>query len=433
VRLQKLHAMDLRGFENLALRFGPNLAILVGVNGSGKTTVLDSLAVLLSQVPAVLDSRGGHGRRLSDADVRLGAGHVRAEVDVSFGPNLSSWAITYTRRGLSPQSSSSLALLRESLAPVQQQLAERVLRETEQQPSKTKASSPRELPPLQLPLAVYYPVNRAVLDIPVRLRERHEFASLSAYEGALSGGGANFRRFFEWFRNEEDLENETRLEGDSAWEDRGLRAVRKAIEGLLPGFKNPHVRRKPGRLVVTKGQVGFEVNQLSDGEKCLLALAGDLARRLALANTGPSDPLEAEAVVLIDEVELHLHPGWQRRVIGALRRTFPNCQFIVTTHSPQVLASVPTEAVILLKDWAAFPSPAPTRGRDSNAILSEVMEDDERPPEASQEINRIASLIDAGQYDQARSALEDLARAVSRHDSAVVRLRSLLGFLEGGI
>lgn len=71
-----------------------------------------------------------------------------------------------------------------------------------------------------------------------------------------------------------------------------------------------------------------------------MALLGDLARRIAIANPYRENPMEGEGIVLIDEIELHMHPSWQRRILGVLKQLFPNVQFIITTHSPQVLGSV---------------------------------------------------------------------------------------------
>lgn len=93
-------------------------------------------------------------------------------------------------------------------------------------------------------------------------------------------------------------------------------------------------------MVVNKGSLTISVDLLSDREKCTLALIGDLARRIALANPNRDNPLDGEGIVLIDEIELHMHPSWQRRVLGFLKRVFPNIQFIVTTHSPQILGEV---------------------------------------------------------------------------------------------
>ncbi len=245
---------------------------------------------------------------------------------------------------------------------------------------------------------MHYPVNRAVLDIPLRIRTQHLFEPLEAYDGALVEGRSNFRLFFEWFRGREDLENETRIH-DSLYRDDQLEAVRRAIKSLTPGFSDLRVQRSPLRMVVQKGDWTLYVDQLSDGEKCLLALAGDLARRLAMANPFADDPLLGGGVVLIDEIDLHLHPGWQRQVVPALEKTFPNCQFLVTTHSPAVLGHVDRDSVFILKPEPAgvrAVRPDFSRGMDANRILEDLLDVPSRPAEFQDKLDELYRLIDAG-------------------------------------
>lgn len=183
--------------------------------------------------------------------------------------------------------------------------------------------------------------------------------------------------------------------------------------------------------MIRKGDQTLVIDQLSDGEKLLLALAADLARRLAMVYADRGDPLLGEAIVLIDEIELHLHPSWQRRVLKALLSTFPNCQFIVTTHSPQVLSEVPNDAVVLVDNFQ-FRSPgAPTAGRDSNAILAEAMDTPERPVAQLEAIRAISTLLDEGKLTDARVKLDALAQELTERDREVVGLRTMLHFLEG--
>jgi len=106
-------------------------------------------------------------------------------------------------------------------------------------------------------------------------------------------------------------------------------------------------------MVVSKGDHELRLDPLSDGERRLLALTGDLARRMVLANPTSTAPREVEGVILIDEVEQHLHPALQREVLPSLRRAFPRAPLVVTTHSPQVLSSVPASAIVARKDSAA--------------------------------------------------------------------------------
>ena len=120
------------------------------------------------------------------------------------------------------------------------------------------------------------------------------------------------------------------------------------------------------------------VAQLSDGERGLLAMVFDLTRRLTQANPEMEDPAaEAEAVVLIDEIELHLHPGWQRRIVRNLTETFPKCQFIATTHSPQLIGEVEHDRIQIIADGQVY-SPTHSFGVDSSRVLEEIMGADPR-------------------------------------------------------
>ena len=196
-----------------------------------------------------------------------------------------------------------------------------------------------------VPVIVSYGVNRSVLDIPIRIRRRHQFSALNAYDDAFDRA-ADFRLFFEWFRENEDIENERLAESLTSGDapqfvgSTELAAVRRALKTFLPEFDGWRIRRSPLRLEVKKDGKAFNVEQLSDGEKCTIALVGDLARRLVVANPELFNPLEGDGIVLVDEIELHLHPAWQKTILPRFMETFPNLQFIVTTHSPLVLAQL---------------------------------------------------------------------------------------------
>lgn len=412
--VSSLRLSSFRGFDKANLSLDPRLTLLVGRNGAGKTTLLDAASVLLSQVHASIVSRVGRGPRFNDGDINDAARQTECSLTADFGGGSISWMVAHARRGL-PPTASQFKELAEVVAEVQ---------------------SKNERGDWALPLAVRYGVSRAPA-IPQRIREHHQFGPLSAYDSALIGGaGASFRQFFEWFREREDLENEVRLRPDSTgkrdlfYEDRMLAVVRRAVARIVPGFSNLRIERDPQRMIVDKEQVPFEIGQLSDGERGLIALAGDLARRLALANPSTNDPLICSAVVMIDEVDLHLHPGWQRVVVERLQRTFPNCQFILTTHSPQVVASVPTASIRLLRNFEIEDAPVPVEGRDTNAILRDLFGERERPEWAASELSKVVELIDGAELSKARQKLTELSNKLTQADSEVVRLTSLIRFLE---
>ena len=134
---------------------------------------------------------------------------------------------------------------------------------------------------------------------------------------------------------------------------RHVTVLRSAVRKFLPNYKD--LRPDPesnSRLVIDHSGMTLDASQLSDGERGVLALVLDIARRLSQANPSLDDPLRnGEAIVLIDELDLHLHPKWQRTIVDHLTGVFPRCQFIATTHSPQLVASVEPEQIQVLTEY----------------------------------------------------------------------------------
>ena len=134
-------------------------------------------------------------------------------------------------------------------------------------------------------------------------------------------------------------------------------------------------------------------------------------------------------MVLIDEIDLHLHPKWQREIVRKLTVTFPHCQFIATTHSPQVIGEVEHDRIHILTEDGAFP-PTHSFGVDSSRVLEEIMEADPRTREVLELLDRIKREIDHDAFGRAREALSQLIRRVGNDDPEVTRIRMLLEFLE---
>ncbi len=411
MKITKLSVRDYRGYQQLDLDLSPDVTVLVGVNGAGKTSLIDAMARLLSCIPQGVRTGSPEGPALTASDVRVSASTARALLSAAIGDETVTWQLATTHVGHPAGDPGRLENLRGPIAAAQRSLA---------------ADAPN------LPLAVYFPTNRSALDIPSRIRTPHEFDALSAYDGALEGGTSNFRGFFEWFREEEDILNEQLVLGDENPELRAriapspLHAVRAAIEQLLPSARHLRIERRPQRMTVVMNGVQLDVAQLSDGEKCLLALAGDLARRMALAAPKSAKPLEHPAVVLIDEIELHLHPGMQRQILPRLRRVFPNAQFIVSTHSPQVLSSVRAECVRVLEGFSLRRLEGGTWRRDTNRVLESAFGDPGRPPEVAAKLNQLRDAVDGDRVEEARRLIRELRAEIEGDDPDVFFYEQLL-------
>jgi predicted ATP-binding protein involved in virulence len=423
--IQTLTLTNYRGAQSLTLDLQKHLNVFAGVNGTGKSTVLDAATILLSWVVSRIRTPGASGRPILEDNITNHQPSATIELTCIHEGKPIVWRLAKGRRGQGTLNRpSNLTQLNEYSRQVQAQIANEALA-------------------TNLPLFVYYPVNRAVLDIPLRIRGKHSFDLLTAYDNALTTG-ANFRTFFEWFREREDLENETKaradqpslLEPSSQQADPQLKAVRDALNGILPEFSNLSVRRNPLRMEIKKKEQLLTVNQLSDGEKCLIAMVSDLARRMAIANPAADNPLAGKGIVLIDEIDLHLHPKWQRLIVPKLREVFPNCQFLVSTHSPHVLTHVKPENVFLLA-WQAgnitAQKPSESYGKSVDRILEDLMGlDTTRPTQVSDGLHNVYDMIDRNRLEDARQEIAHIKQAIGDDPDLVkaeilIRRKELIG------
>ncbi len=395
MKIKSLELFNFRGIEIMSVPFTKQTTAFVGINGVGKSSVLDALAIALSQLTWRINGQPLKSRPISLDDIRVGSDFARIAVTVELNGNTEQWSVVKNRRigkYVDPLRSSNLDELNQAVA---------VLNSTWEHVEEERQE------PYNLPLAVYYDVHRAVIEIPMRVREKLMNNPYEIYADALDHGGADFKRFFIWFRNREDYENE-QLRDKPGFRDRALEAVRSAISTFTQ-FSELRIRRDvPLRMTVVKNGCELSVGQLSDGEKNMLALVGDLARRLSVLNPGLNNSNEGVGVVLIDEIDLHLHPGWQRTVVASLQRTFPNCQFIISTHSPQVVGELQAQSVMLLKDGALLGHAPRALGLNSGEVLEELMEGEARNAEVEKQLEKIHKLIDIDKIAMAQQVLLQL-------------------------
>lgn len=212
------------------------------------------------------------------------------------------------------------------------------------------------------------------------------------------------------------------------YEDCALKAVKTAILSMLDGCSNLRVARKPRlQMKIDKGNISLNVSQMSDGEKCTMALLGDLARRLTLANPTLENPLLGKGIVLIDEIELHMHPSWQRKILSTLKNTFPNVQFIVTTHSPIILSEVNEDYSLFFmeqgSDSIEVTKLPQLDGYDANAVLEQFMETKSINARTEEFIHSIYVDIEQKKYTPAMEKTKRLAEITSENHPDVIMAR----------
>jgi predicted ATP-binding protein involved in virulence len=202
-----------------------------------------------------------------------------------------------------------------------------------------------------------------------------------------------------------------------------IKVVREALSKALRGdYERPRMKGNPPEFVISRksDRCVLKISQLSDGYRSMLALVMDLARRMAESQmSGGGEPTEqllsTPAIVLIDEVELHLHPAWQQTVLTTLMEIFPNTQFIVTSHSPQVLTSVSPEHIRILKDGKAYTVGMQTEGAEASQLLKYLFDVDLRPAnlDVVRTLNDYRKLVYDEQWDTQEA--EEMKKKLTQH------------------
>ncbi len=443
MEVKKITLQNIGRFSRLEIPLAPldnldsNITVFVGNNGSGKTSILKSLATSLSWLVSRIQSEKGNGSPIPELVIKNDSNSAAIDIDVydfrgnEVDPddgNHFSWRVAKARKGRKGAFKSEYSGVT-AFADYYRTLLS----------SDNKTA---------LPLIAFYSVERVVIDIPLKIRDKHTFLQLDGYDKSLSQG-VDFRRFFEWFREREDTENESGLSDEilekirsmlgsehETWEklkelkasskDRQLTAVRSAIYTFMPEFSNLRVRRKPRlHMSIDKNNETLDIAQLSQGEKSLMALIGDIARRLAVMNPGLDNPLMGDGIVLIDEVDMHLHPKWQRSLIQSLTSTFPKCQFVLTTHSPLVISDSKNGLTYMMCADGVKQLP-PLYGEDANTVLLDIMDTDIRNADINSKINDLLDAIHSRNLNDARILLNKLEEELPAKNMELAKARLML-------
>lgn len=440
MRLKKITLNNFRCFEHLEVDLHPRLTVIVGNNGTGKTAVLDGIAAGLTPVLTYLSSANQRltGRGIKDSDFRMEtrqgrngktrwgvADFAQVVVETHDGPQWDYW--------------------RPSSSGIQKPSEKHGEKELKAHLNEIAASYRSALPMLS-PVLAYYGARRGHIEVPERLRsakQNYEHPA-SALIGALDSL-SDFREMLAWFDLEESsvLRAKRDMHGEEEEEEEedsyALDSVRAAVVSVLGGVYEEPSFNKDHKFVLKRTQDGAPmlVNQLSQGYQSMLAMAMDFSRRLAIANrflefeddharnaiSHATDQLQAfgvtvqaptpgalatsaPAIMLVDEIDLHLHPLWQQRVLADLMRTFPLTQFIVTTHSAHVVTTTPSDSIRILQNGRCNAAPPGIEGAGPERVLKQVLGVREvRPPtnQVTKDLGEYLKLVDSDQWKSPRA------------------------------
>lgn len=468
--LNDIKLLNFRKFENLEVVFEDDITVIIGNNGSGKTTILDSIAKTFSWLNARMVFKGRAGKSLEDSDVTIGVlDNSEVITSINFGNStVYSGSLVRPAKGIESSKVSELDSYNR-LSSLYRVISDRERRTQND---------------INIPLLAYYSVDRSNMkgnqsfDLE-KVTDTVNESKFDAIDKSVLDGTGNLTDFLVWFiyiDNKTDSSLQTKYDALSA-EIKALNGVvdgkenvlwsileakkielealfskikasesmqtsnlkeyvKKAIVDAVPSVSDIFVDRSSGRaeVKIVNDNVPVNIYQASKGQQVYLSLVADIARRLILLNPKLKNPLNGQGVVLIDEIELHLHPKWQQGIASNLISTFPNVQFIITTHSPQVLSRLSRKKVRSIgenldgEEVAVSPL-AESYARSASTILSTVMQFDSKHklPESAL-LKKYASIIEQGDFrsDEAKSLYDKLRVSLGEDHEELVRLSLVL-------
>ena len=412
-QLRELRVDNYRCFDALTLPLEDDTTILFAENGGGKTALLTALAMGLAVI-----------QRDSPKTLRLAAGRdSRRGVRSDKGPPepVGPCEITWTAAVGDAETVMWSTAVQLVSGRTKHRHRHRQIFETVEQ---------ARVPGVRWPLFAWYGVDRLE-----RLHDRSRKVELTrdrweAYASALDPN-LDEAPLLQWLQDE--------FLGDTARRQQKLperffhAAVMEAAVRATPGATHAWydaVEKDP----VVRFEDGHEApwSELSDGYHVFIALVADIARRAVMLNEldGVEAPARVEGVVLIDELDLHLHPRWQRVALPRLREAFPRLQLVVSTHSPQILSSAENRQVRRLVNGRLQEDHVFVEGRDTNAILREYMHTEDRDHEGTRELKTLHDHIDQGRREEAEELYRKLLARWGDLDPDLIEAKVLLDLEE---
>ncbi|HCM6055451.1 TPA: AAA family ATPase [Klebsiella aerogenes] len=388
--LKKIAIVDFKRLRDVIVNLEDDLTVFVADNGYGKTTLLDAIAISLSWLRSNIQKKDKPGSYIREMDINNSKDALYASIAATFKVQElhTNVLITSVKEGVSFKRSNDLqeikllatmyryvnTFLDNSSLPVMAYYS--IVRsvvgggiDNKRKNNKNKVSWSKFdvyddfifdrndfgefLNWLMFLSNKSRHENAIVTDNPESLKKEIESISSTIEQlRAVSNIDSSIINNLEISREEKRLQLK-KISNDGILSSSVLyKNVINAILKFLPEFESINLvySETDFKLVLTKNGIELDAQQLSQGEKTILTLVGDLARRLSLLNPELQNPFEGKGIVLIDEIDLHLHPMWQQKIIERLLTTFPNVQFILSTHSPQVLSTVPARSIRILEE-----------------------------------------------------------------------------------
>ena len=406
LKINKLYLDNYRCFKDFTIDFHDQLTVLVATNGKGKTAILDAIAVAFG---TFVNSTGlARGSVFHRSDVqKIKARETKTnEMEEVYPLVLEANGLinnedTHWSRELHKPKGATTTKDTKPLIQYGQDIRKKVVQKVDE----------------IIPIIFYYGTGRLWGLKKITLnKKQHETSRLSGYIDCLDPL-SSYKSFESWYVDiclaELELKIEEIEKNNLDISNNEFTSIRKSIQQAVnhiveknTGWKDI-VYKKRAETIVAQNETFGELSlmQLSDGIRNMIGLVADIAYRAVKLNPHLENaPKQTPGIVLIDEVDMHLHPKWQQTVLTDLTKAFPNIQFIVTTHSPQVLSTVKKEQIRILGENVVSTPSTHSFGEDSSVLLAELMNVSPLPPlEIVEKRKEYQRLIEDREYESHRA------------------------------
>ena len=411
--IQSLEIKNFRCFKEIKATFEKNLTVFVAKNGQGKSSILDAIKIALWPYVSGFDlgkqTNLSTGIEVSDVfRLKADAGNMEPVLPSAINARLcldgekisdNRYRDSIDSRTKTKDGQGTSVLKKKAIA-LQKKIFSEDLDKN-----------------IQLPIVAYYGTGR-LWNMRRLFSEEKDENSLSrtyGYRGCLDSS-STFKYFAEWYiqifksyRDAQIIALEKNINNSDEVTKRfiPIKVIQSTINTIIKnhtGWKDIRYSTQENTLTLGHSTLGeLSVDQLSDGIRNIFAVVADIAYRCLLLNPalGEEAALKTSGIVLIDEVDMHLHPAWQQTILEDLQLAFPAIQFIVTTHSPQVISAISSRNIRILDEGHIYTAPYGTEGAESSRILKQIFNVDSRPQqnEYTQALMRYQSLAYADQWD----------------------------------
>lgn len=415
LKLNQLTLYDYRCFREIRIDFDPDLTVIVASNGAGKTSVLDAIAVALGPYVGAFDE--ANGKHFLSSDIRLQPTRETKSNEMEYAHGGVKLQATGQIDANGFDGPASVDWQRSLAGPTKAKTTVKDAKALVHYGKRLQSEVRTPGRDVVLPIVAYYGTGRLWQQKKLTISKSLPRRSRTVGYTDCLDSASSYKSFVAWFRYwttsalEEMSAAHDLLAPQGGGEFFGyLRSVSGAVNTCLApvGWKDITFSLARDGLIARHEQHGsLAVDMLSDGIRNMIGLVADIAFRATKLNghLGAHAATHTPGIVLIDEVDMHLHPAWQQTVLASLREAFPLVQFIVTTHSPQVLSVVQNEQIRVIEASGATVSKATvplteTYGVPSNDVLEVVMQVDPQPPVPERaDLDRLTEIIDTGGYE----------------------------------